>query len=358
MKTVLALIGVFLVVALATGAWFMFDAKQANETIVAASLPVRGRMPSLDAATAWINSEPLTDASLRGKVVLIDFWTYSCINWRRELPYVRAWSEKYKDKGLVVIGVHTPEFAFEKDIGNIRWAVNDFNVPYPVAVDSEYRIWSAFNNRYWPALYFVDTRGNIRHMQFGEGDYDKSERAIQQLLRESGASVDDDLATPKPEGAEAQANWTTLRSPEIYLGSDRQSGFSSSEGIFPDEDKWYRAVEDLRLNTWTLGGRWTVASQEAKSNEPGGLVRVRFHARDVHLVMGPVSKAVPIRFRLLIDGKPPGDSRGLDVDSDGNGVIGEPRMYQLIRQPGEIQDRTVQIEFLDSGAAIYSFTFG
>jgi thiol-disulfide isomerase/thioredoxin len=361
MKAALGLIIATVVCAIATVSYFMIGKEDENtmQSAPAISLSVQGPMPSLDGATAWLNSDPLTNDALRGKVVLIDFWTYSCINWRREFPYVRAWAEKYRANGLVVIGVHTPEFPFEKDLDNIRRAVEEIGVAYPVAVDSDYAIWNAFRNRYWPALYFVDARGNIRHHQFGEGDYDKSERVLQQLLREAGSEVvDDTLVSPDAGGAEAAADWENLGSPELYAGYDRTRNFESPGGERFDTAHGYEFPSHLRLNQWALAGTWTIRRGSAESGDASGRVRVRFRARDLHIVMGPGARSGPIRFRILIDGQPPVEARGVDIDEHGNGAITEPRMYQLIRQTRPVTERTFEIEFLDAGAAIYSFTFG
>ena len=305
------------------------------------------QMPSLGRATTWLNSHPLSAAELRGKVVLIDFWTYTCINWRRTLPYVRAWAEKYRDQGLVVVGVHTPEFSFEKDLDNVRRAASEQNVSYPIAVDSDYAIWRAFDNQYWPALYFVDAQGRIRHQQFGEGEYERSERIIQDLLADAGhADVDRSLVAVRPTGAEAGADWRTLQSPETYLGRKLGERFSSHEPA------------SLKLNQWTLIGDWTRKDDLARVNQGGGKVAYRFHARDVHLIMGSTARQQSVRFRVRIDGQAPGAVHGLDIDEAGNGTLGEPRMYQLIRQSGPIGDRLIEIEFLDPGAEVYDFTFG
>ena len=318
-----------------------------------------GDFPSLGGATGWINSPPLTSAALRGKVVLVDFWTYSCINWRRQLPYVRAWAEKYKDQGLVVIGVHTPEFAFEKDVDNIRWAVKDMRVDYPVAIDSDYGIWRAFDNSYWPALYFIDAKGSIRHSQFGEGDYARSEAVLQQLLKEAGASgVGRDLVSVDGQGLEAAADIVSLRSPETYVGYARTENFASDGGFARGKSHVYAAPSRLRLNSWALSGDWTVTGGLAALNQQAGRIAYQFHARDVHLVMGPASRGAPVRFRVLIDGKPPGASHGVDVDEQGQGTATLPRMYQLVRQAGPIADRRFEIEFLDPGIEAFSFTFG
>jgi thiol-disulfide isomerase/thioredoxin len=325
----------------------------------AAELPVEGKLPSLGHATAWLNSEPLSAADLRGKVVLIDFWTYTCINWRRTLPYLRAWEQKYRDNGLVVIGVHTPEFSFEKDIGNVRGAAKDQNVDYPIAMDSDYAIWNAFKNQYWPALYFVDAQGRIRHHQFGEGDYEQSEVIIQQLLAEAGhSSSERQLVSVEGHGAEAAADWTSLRSPEAYVGYARAEHFASSGGALLDRPRVYAASARLKLNEWALAGDWTTRKESAVLNKANGKVIYRFHARDVHLVMGPAARGASVRFRVLIDGQPPGASRGVDVDDEGHGTADGPRMYQLIRQSAPIADRQFEIEFLDPGAEVFVFTFG
>jgi len=325
----------------------------------AVQLPVEGSLPSLASAAEWLNSPPLTVAGLRGRVVLIDFWTYTCINWLRTLPYVRAWAEKYKDRGLVVIGVHTPEFDFEHDLGNVRRAVKDMRVDYPVAVDNDYAIWSAFDNHYWPALYFVDTQGQIRHHQFGEGHYEQSEMIIQQLLTEAGISgIGHDLVSVDARGAEAAADWDSLQSPENYLGYQRSENFASSDGAVADTPHIYAAPARLRLNHWALVGDWTVQPQAIVLNQPDGRIAYRFHARDLHLVMGPAARGTPVRFRVRIDGQPPGAAHGTDVDDQGSGTATEPRLYQLVRQPGPITERTLEIAFLDPGLQAYAFTFG
>jgi thiol-disulfide isomerase/thioredoxin len=328
-------------------------------SIAAAELPVEGKLPSLGHATAWLNSEPLSAADLRGKVVLIDFWTYTCINWRRTLPYLRAWDQKYRDNGLVVIGVHTPEFSFEKDIGNVRKVAKDQNVDYPIAMDSDYAIWDAFKNRYWPALYFVDKQGRIRHHQFGEGDYEQSEVIIQQLLAEAGhSSFERRLVSVEGQGAEAGADWSSLRSPEAYVGYGRAEHFASPGGELRDQPRVYAAPARLKLNEWALAGDWTTREESAVLHKANGKITYGFHARDVHLVMGPGAGGASVRFRVLIDGQPPGASRGVDVDDEGHGTVDEPRMYQLIRQPAPITDRQFEIEFLDPGAEVFVFTFG
>jgi thiol-disulfide isomerase/thioredoxin len=325
----------------------------------AVELPIEGEMPSLGGATGWLNSQPLTTAGLRGKVVLIDFWTYTCINWLRTLPYVRAWAEKYKNQGLAVIGVHSPEFAFEKNLDNVRRAVKDMKVDYPIAVDSDHAIWRAFKNEYWPALYFVDAQGRIRQHHFGEGEYERSEKIIQQLLSEGGnAGIDKKLVSVNSRGAEAAADWASLKSPENYLGYERSENFASPGGAVLDQRRVYAVPTRLRLNQWALLGDWTVGNQATVLNKANGRIAYRFHARDLHLVMGPAARGTTVRFRVLIDGQPPGTAHGIDVDDQGNGTVSEQRLYQLIRQPKPITDRQFEIEFLDSGVEGYAFTFG
>ena len=317
-------------------------------------LPAEGRAPSLTGATDWLNSRPLDIADLRGRVVLVDFCTYTCINWIRTLPYVRAWEAKYRDDGLVVIGAHTPEFSFEGDLENVRRALGEMDVRFPIAVDSRYAIWEAFANQYWPALYFIDAQGRIRHHRFGEGDYERSELAIQQLLEEAGAhDLDRDLIDPHPEGAEAPADWDDLESPDEYLGSRRTENF---EGLDPRPDGL--GTERLRTNRWQLFGDWTVEAEGVVLNEPTGRIAYEFRARDLHLVMGPVAGDAEIRFRVLLDGEPPGEAHGADIDREGYGIAGYRRMFQLIRQRGPIVDRRFEVEFLDRGAGAYVFTFG
>jgi thiol-disulfide isomerase/thioredoxin len=328
-------------------------------TPAAVRLPIEGQMPALGGATGWLNSKPLTAAGLRGKVVLVDFWTYSCINWLRSLPYVRAWAEKYRDQGLVVIGVHAPEFAFEKNVDNVRRAAKEMRVDYPIAIDNDYAIWRAFNNEYWPALYFVDAQGHIRHHQFGEGEYAPSERIIQQLLAEAGrGGISHDLVSVAARGVEAAADWGSLNSPENYLGYERTENFSSPGGAVLDKRRVYAAPARLRLNHWALSGDWTVEKQATVLNKANGRIAYRFHARDLHLVMGPAARGTSVRFRVLIDGQPPGAAHGIDVDDQGNGTVTEQQLYQLIRQPKPIADRQFEIEFLDSGVEAFAFTFG
>jgi thiol-disulfide isomerase/thioredoxin len=326
---------------------------------VGGQLPVEGDMPPLDGATAWLNSQPLNSSGLRGKVVLVDFCTYTCINWLRTLPYVRAWAGKYKDHGLVVIGVHTPEFGFEKDLDNVRRAVKTRRIDYPVAVDNDYAIWRAFNNEYWPALYFVDARGHIRHHQFGEGDYEQSERIIQQLLAEAGVrDLGHELVSPDGRGVEAPADGGSLKSPENYVGYERTENFASPGGVARDKRRVYAAPERMSLNHWALVGEWTIGKQAVLLNKANGRIVYRFHARDLHLVMGSGERGAPVRFRVRIDGQPPGVGHGLDINDNGDGTVTEPRLYQLIRQAPPITDRQFEIEFLDPGVETYAFTFG
>jgi thiol-disulfide isomerase/thioredoxin len=328
-------------------------------TPAAVHLTVEGDLPSLDGANAWLNSPPLTPTGLRGKVVLIDFWTYTCINWLRTLPYVRAWAEKYKDQGLVVIGVHTPEFSIEKNVDNVRRAVKAMRIDYPVAIDSDYAIWGAVNNHYWPALYFVDAQGHIRHHQFGEGDYERSEMIIQQLLAEAGmGDIGHDLVSVDARGVEAAADWRSLQSPENYVGYERTENFASPGGLVMDKPHVYAAPARLGLNEWSLSGDWTVEKQAMGLNKANGRIAYCFHARDLHLVMGPAEQGTSARFRVLVDGQPPGAAHGTDVDEQGNGTANEQRLYQLIRQPKPIVDRQFGIEFLDSGVEAFAFTFG
>ena len=315
--------------------------------VTAMGTPTRtSELASLSYATEWINSPPLTAESLRGKVVLVQFWTYSCINWIRTVPYVRAWAQKYRDQGLVVIGVHAPEFEFEKQLANARWGAENFEVDYPVAVDNDFAIWRAFSNQYWPALFLIDGQGGIRYRHFGEGEYEQSERVIQKLLVEAGAGgIGRNLVSVTPQGAEAPADWDNVKSPETYVGSGR-----SENRVSPDTR--------LRLNQWALAGDWRVQKQAAVLEEANGRIVYRFHARDLNLVMGPGAQGKPVRFRVLIDGQPPGRAHGVDVDEQGNGRIAEPRMYQLIRQPGRVGDRQFEIQFLDPGVEAFVFTFG
>jgi thiol-disulfide isomerase/thioredoxin len=322
-------------------------------------LPIEGELPTLHGATAWLNSEPLTKNVLHGKVVLVDFWTYSCINWRRSLPYVRAWAKKYRDHGLVVIGVHSPEFGFEHDIDNVRQAAKSTMIDYPIAIDNDYAIWRAFENEFWPALYFIDEKGRIRHHKFGEGDYDQSEAVIQNLLTEAGAGgFGSGLAPAIPAGPEVAADWSDLKSGENYLGYERTEDFASPGGVAMNKSHAYTSPKDLKLNHWALAGDWTAEKQAVRLNAASGRIVYQFHARDLHLVIGPTTKGTPVRFRVFIDGEEAGAVRGSDVDETGQGAVAEPRMYHLIRQSKPIVDRRFEIEFLDPGVDAYSFTFG
>jgi thiol-disulfide isomerase/thioredoxin len=322
-------------------------------------LSVEGQMPSFNKGGEWLNSKPLSPADLRGKVVLIEFWTYTCINWRRQLPYVRAWADKYKSQGLVVIGVHTPEFSFEKNIDNVRQAVKDTRVDFPVVMDNDHSIWSAFNNEAWPALYFVDAKGRIRHHLFGEGEYQESEMILQQLLREVGTgAISEDPVSVDPRGAEAGADWNDLRSPENYVGYERTENFSSPGGSKTNKRHDYDAPAQLKLNHWALSGNWTIGKEGTVLNTANGRIIYRFHARDLYMVMGPAVPGTSVRFRVVVDGQPPAGAHGVDVDSDGNGTVTGPRMYQLIRQGMPIVDRQFEIEFLDPGVEAFSLTFG
>ena len=316
-------------------------------------------LASLERANEWLNSLPLTPSALRGKVVLIDFWTYTCINWRRTLPYVRAWAEKYRDQGLVVIGVHAPEFSFEKNLNNVRWAVKDMRIDYPIAVDNDHAIWRAFENQYWPALYFIDSQGRVRHHHFGEGSYEQSEMIIQELLREAGVGgVSREPVKVDARGLDAAADWGSLKSPENYVGFERTENFASPGGAVLDKPRMYELPTRLRLNEWALSGDWTVKKETAVLNKPDGGIAYRFHARDLHLVMGPAAPGTSVRFRVLIDGQPPGADHGVDVDEQGNGTATEQRLYQLIRQPKPVADRQFEIEFLGPGVEVFAFTFG
>jgi thiol-disulfide isomerase/thioredoxin len=337
-------------------------------TIVAAHLGIpdmgeaNAREPrelaALGRAVEWLNSPRLTPESLAGKVVLVDFWTYTCINWLRSLPYVRAWAQKYS-QGLVVIGVHTPEFAFERNIDNVRRAVRQMTIEYPVVIDNDYSIWRAFKNQYWPALYFVDARGRVREHHFGEGKYDQSELTIQRLLRDAGVvGVPSGVASVDASGVEAPADWDNLRSGENYLGHERTENFVSPGGPEPDRRQAYSAPTRLALNEWALAGEWTMGRQAAVLGSPNGRIAYRFHARDLHLVMGPSRQGNPVRFRVSIDGQAPGAAHGLDVDESGMGTVAEQRLYQLVRQPKPIVDRRFEIEFLDAGVETLAFTFG
>jgi cytochrome c biogenesis protein CcdA/thiol-disulfide isomerase/thioredoxin len=320
-------------------------------------LPIESTMPSLDGAVQWLNSSPLTAESLKGKVVLVDFWTYSCINCLRAIPYVKAWAEKYKDQGLVVIGVHAPEFAFEKNIDNVKKAVGDLGITYPVAIDNDYAIWRAFDNQYWPAHYFIDANGKVRHHHFGEGEYDQSEHVIQQLLAEAGKSnVASDVVAVKATGAEAASDEANVRSQETYVGWQRSENFIGTGGM-NDKAFDYTAAAP-QLNQWGLTGNWTIGSEMAGLNAKDGSIYYRFHARDLHLVLGPGTDGKPVRYQVTVDGKPPGDSHGADTDAAGNGIVTGQRLYQLLRESGPVADHTFEIHFLDPGVQAYAFTFG
>ena len=321
-------------------------------------LPVEGQLAAFDGATGWLNSPPLTAAGLRGKVVLVNFWTYTCINWLRQLPYVRAWAGRYSGPGLVVVGVHTPEFGVEHDIDNVRRAMREMGIDYPVAADNDYAVWRAFGNHYWPALYLADAQGQIRHHHFGEGGYGQTEMVIRQLLAASGSGVGPDPVSVDARGVEAPADWDTLGSPENYTGYERTENFASPGGAAPGQPRVYAAPAQLGLNHWALSGDWTMEAEAAALNEAGGQIVYRFRARDLHLVMGAAAPGAAVRFRVLIDGQPPGAARGADLDGEGHGTVSYPRLYQLIRQPGPITDRTFEITFLDPGARAYVFTFG
>jgi thiol-disulfide isomerase/thioredoxin len=316
-------------------------------------------MPELDGAAGWLNSEPLTTAGLRGRVVLVQFWTYTCINWLRTLPYVRAWAAQYGDRGLVVLGVHTPEFSFERDPDNVRRAVASMGMTYPVALDPDYVVWEAFANRYWPALYFVDATGRIRHHRFGEGDEERSELVLRDLLGEAGADLaGEDVAQIVAVGTEFPADWDHLGSGETYLGYGRAENFASGQGLLPDARRVYSIPDRWRLNHWALSGTWLVDSEAAVLQESGGRIAYRFHARDLHLVMGTTVPGRSVPFRVYLDGQPAGAAGGGDVDRQGSGMVSDQRLYQLIRQPGDIGDRLFEIEFLEPGVAAVVFTFG
>jgi thiol-disulfide isomerase/thioredoxin len=312
--------------------------------VLASMLPT---FPSLSGATAWLNSPPLTPAALRGKVVLVEFWTYTCVNWERTLPYVRAWAAKYKDDGFVVIGVHTPEFSFEKNLDNIRHAIQGDRIDYPVAVDSDYAIWNAFDNSYWPALYLIDAEGHIRYHHFGEGAYEASESEIRKLLEDAGRHFNGPTyVSVDPVGLEVAAGWNEVKSGETYLGSDRTTNFVSP------------APTLLPLNSWAVSGDWTIGKEAVELNRADGKIVFQFHARDLNLIMGPAEPGTPVRFRVRIDGHPPGNAHGVDADANGDGVVSEQRTYQLIRQPKPIVDRRFEIEFFGPGIQAFDVTFG
>ncbi|WP_165419154.1 cytochrome c biogenesis protein DipZ [Rhizobium ruizarguesonis] len=338
-----------------------------NEVMIAAAdakqpfrsdLPVEGYAPSLDGAVEWLNSTPLTTEQLRGKVVLVDFWTYSCINCIRTIPYIKAWAEKYKDQGLVVIGVHAPEFAFEKKIDNVKKAISDFQIGYPVAIDNDYSIWRAFENSYWPAGYLIDAKGQIRYHHFGEGNYNKTEKAIQDLLREAGSQTTASAPVARDaKGVEAGPDLGNIRSGETYLGYEQAANFASPEELQADTARNYTIAEP-GLNGWGLSGTWTVGRDQATLDQPGGGITYRFSARDLHLVLGPGAGGKPVRFQVKVDGKAPGPDHGSDIDADGNGTVTATRLYQLVRQSGTVAARNFEIRFLDRGVQAYAFTFG
>ncbi|MBJ2157002.1 cytochrome c biogenesis protein DipZ [Variovorax sp. IB41] len=322
-------------------------------------LGIEGDFPSLAGATEWLNSPPLTPEALRGKVVLVDFWTYSCINCLRTLPYVRAWAEKYKDAGLVVLGVHSPEFAFEKRPANVRKATKDLGIDFPVALDNDFKIWRGFDNQSWPAFYFIDAQGRIRYHQFGENRYDKAEQILQQLLAEAGRhNLPAGLVAPKGEGTQAAPGDELAMSGETYVGTERAQGFASPGGLVNGRAHVYQPPASLRTNQWALGGEWTVEPERAVSNQPNSRIAYRFQARDLHLVLGPMADGKPVRFRVLVDGKPPLADHGADTDEQGYGTIEAQKLYQLVRQAKGEKARLFEIEFLDGGAQAYAFTFG
>jgi thiol-disulfide isomerase/thioredoxin len=347
-------------VALAAAGIGLGWAKHLSAGIQLPPLGSEGNSPSFNGASAWLNSSPLTPADLsgQGKAVVVQFWTYTCVNWTRTLPYIRAWADRYSGDGLVVVGVHTPEFSFEHDLDNVQQAAKRLQVNYPVAIDNDYAIWNAFENQYWPALYFIDANGRIRHHHFGEGAYDESERVIQQLLTESGAGSDSELVTVDPRGAEVAADWDNLKSPETYLGWSQTVNFASPGGVVRSGADLYSIPAELHLNQWALGGNWSIEREPAVLNEAGGRIAFQFHARDLNLVMGPTTVGTSSQFRVLLDGQGPGTAHGFDVDERGFGTLSEQRLYQLIRQSAPISDRRFEIEFVDAGAAAYDFTFG
>jgi thiol-disulfide isomerase/thioredoxin len=326
------------------------------EQMACAALTDEGTLPSLSGATEWLNTSPLTSQGVRGKVVLVDFCTYTCVNWLRTLPYVRAWADKYRDDGLVVIGAHTPEFPFEKDLDNIRWALKEMDVRYPIAVDSDYGVWRAFDNNYWPAVYIADANGRIRYHHFGEAAYAEQERVIQRLLSESGRKVDTQLVNVTPRGLEVAADFGHLRSPESYLGYERAEAFVGD--AVEDAPHSYSTPPILALNQWGLAGNWTVKAKGAALNEPNGRIVFRFHARDANLIMGPPRGGKPVRFNVKVDGKSPGTAHGTDIDEQGSGTADRQRTYQLVREPKSITDREVEIQFPEAGVEACCFTFG
>jgi thiol-disulfide isomerase/thioredoxin len=349
-------------ILLAAAAVLLWSAA-ANRTVAAAqdapSIVGSSPLHGLSGATQWINSKPLTAKDLKGKVIVVDFWTYSCINCLRAVPYIRAWADKYKDSGLVVIGVHTPEFGFEKELPNVQKAIQKFGITYPVALDSNRAIWDAFHNQYWPAHYFIDANGKVRYEHFGEGEYDKSEGWIQELLKErAGKPVAGGTVNVHAQGVEAAADMKQVRSPETYIGYARAQRFASPNGINQDTEQLYAAPEHPALNEWGLAGKWVDRDQAAQLKSAGGKIIFRFHARDLHLVLGPASDKKPVHFRVTIDGQAPGENHGVDTDAQGNGVVTDQRLYQLVRQKGAIADHTFAIEFQDTGVQAFAFTFG
>jgi thiol-disulfide isomerase/thioredoxin len=338
--------------------WVTATALIGGLVAIASGTGSEGRMPDLDGAVAWLNSPPLSTKALRGKVVLVNFWTYSCINSLRELPYIKAWAAKYKDAGLIVIGVHSPEFGFEREPAYVKTAVLDLKVLYPTPIDSNHSIWSAFHNQYWPGDYFIDAQGRIRYHHFGEGEYDKSERVIQTLLKENGAArLDESLVSIAAEGAEAPPS-NDVQSAETYVGYARAENFASPERMAQGSRKTYSPPARLGLNHWGFGGSWSIGAESGKLESAPGKIVFRFHSRDLHVVLGPPKNGTPVRFKVKLNGVPPGDDHGADSASDGSGEVRQPRMYQLIRQKGPLKDVTFEIEFLDPGVEAFSFTFG
>jgi thiol-disulfide isomerase/thioredoxin len=323
------------------------------------ALPVEGRLPSFGGATGWLNSDPLTPEGLRGRVVLVDFWTYTCINWLRTLPYLRAWAAKYQDDGLTVIGVHTPEFGFERNVDNVTTQSRGLGVEYPVAIDSDYGVWRAFANHFWPAVYIADAEGRIRFHHFGEGEYAMTEMVIQQLLLHAGAGdIDEDLVMVEPRGLEVAADWLTVQSPETYIGYRQSTGFAQEDVARFDQPQVYAPPLRLPLNSWGFSGSWTLTGDAGVLNEPGGRIAFQFHARDLNLVMGPTSQGTSIPFRVFLDGELANDAPGSDVDPESSGVVNDQRTYQLIRQPGPVAERLFEVEFDEAGVEAYCFTFG